>query len=408
MSNTWVLNVKLETGSYTDGEDYTYTTTEKFHLKIENGKITDQIPATHDIPDSETTTIDAKGNLAVPSFKEMHNHLDKTYMGVGWKAPVPVNNLKERLEMEARELKELAKTAPMRADLMIQTLLAHGSTHIRTHVNIDPYVGLKNLEGVLEALDKHKNAVTAEVIAFPQHGLLNNDVPSLMKEAMRNGATMVGGLDPAGIDEAVEKSLHTTMDLAAEFDADVDIHIHDTGHVGSYTIDKWLDLVEDAGWKNRTAASHAFSLGEIPVPAQKKMAARMAEWGMDVMSTIPLTATLPPIKLLDSYGVNVHFGCDGFFDSWGPYGTGDVLEKATRFCEMSGMKDEASLRKALKWCTGGVTPLDDAGHRQWPNNGDAADLVFSDVASSAELVAQKPLQRVVMKSGEIVSGTFDN
>src|SRR5699024_3854515 len=134
-----------------------------------------------------------------------------------------------------------------------------------------------------------------------------------------------GGLDPAGIDEAAEKSLYTTMDLATEFDADIDIHIHDGGHVGAYTIDKWLDLVEEADWKNRIAASHAFSLGEIPLSSQQKMAERMAQSGMDVMSTIPLTATLPPIQLLDEHGVNVHFGCDGFYDSWGPFGTGDVL-----------------------------------------------------------------------------------
>lgn len=406
MDTKWLLNVKLETGSYTDEDNYTYTTTDEFHLKIENGKITSQIPATKKISDSGVSMIDVKGNLAVPSFKEMHNHLDKTYMGLGWKAPIPVSNLKERLTMEAQELKELTKTVEMRADLMIQTLLSYGSTHIRTHVNIDPYVGLKNLEGVLGALDKHKNSITAEVIAFPQHGLLNNEVPTLMKEAMRNGATMVGGLDPAGIDMGVERSLDTTMDLAVEFDADVDIHIHDSGHVGSYTIDKWLDLVEDAGWDKRTAASHAFSLGEIPISAQKKMAQRMSSLGMDVMSTIPLTATLPPIELLDSNGVNVHLGCDGFYDSWGPYGTGDVLEKVTRFCEMSGMKDEGSLRKALKWCTCGITPLDDYGNKQWPNNGDVADFVFVDVASSAELVARKPNQRVVMKNGNIVSGSF--
>ncbi|MUV36789.1 N-acyl-D-amino-acid deacylase [Lentibacillus sp. JNUCC-1] len=406
MTATWLLNVKLETGSYTDEDNYTYTSTDLFHLKIEDGKIVQQISAKEDLPEHTGETVDAKGNLAVPAFKEMHNHLDKTYMGVGWKAPIPVNNLKERLEMEARELKELAKTAEMRADLMIQTLLSYGSTHIRTHVNIDPYIGLDNLEGVLAALDKHKGAVTADVIAFPQHGLLNDEVPSLMKEAMRNGATMVGGLDPAGIDGAVEKSLHSTMDLAAEFDADVDIHIHDGGHVGWYTIEKWLDLVEDAGWKDRTAASHAFSLGDVPLPAQEKIASRMAKQGMDVMSTIPLTATLPPIQLLDSAGVGVHFGCDGFYDSWGPFGTGDVLEKATRFCEMSGMKDEASLRKALKWCTGGVTPLDGQGNKQWPNNGDAADFVFADVASSAELVARRPERKAVMKAGKIVSGSL--
>ena len=32
------------------------------------------------------------------------------------------------------------------------------------------------------------------------------------------------------------------MDIATEFDADVDIHLHDGGHVGYYTTDKWIDI----------------------------------------------------------------------------------------------------------------------------------------------------------------------
>src|SRR5699024_2266603 len=136
MKEKWILNMKLETGSYTDDDNYTYTTTSLFHVKVTEGKITKQIKASEEVPDDNVEMIDAEGHLAVPSFKEMHNHLDKTYMGLDWKASIPVKNLKERLDLEARELKELADTAEMRADLMIQTLLSYGSTHIRTHVNI--------------------------------------------------------------------------------------------------------------------------------------------------------------------------------------------------------------------------------------------------------------------------------
>lgn len=66
---------------------------------------------------------------------------------------------------------------------------------------------MKNLEGVLAALEDYKDVVTSEVIAFPQHGLLRDDVPKLLREALRNGATMIGGLDPAGIDNSIEPSL---------------------------------------------------------------------------------------------------------------------------------------------------------------------------------------------------------
>lgn len=61
-----------------------------------------------------------KGKLLLPAFKEMHNHLDKTYLSLPWKACVPVKNLKERLEREAQELSILATTGKQRAAAMIE------------------------------------------------------------------------------------------------------------------------------------------------------------------------------------------------------------------------------------------------------------------------------------------------
>lgn len=400
----WLSNVKLETGERMLDNGTVETETALFHLKIENGKIVEQLRGNEKIPVGQEV-IDMKQKLAVPTFKEMHNHLDKTYMTLDWKACIPVSNLKERLAFEAAELTSLSDTAQQRATKMIETLLEKGSTHIRTHVNIDPYIGLKNLEGVTAALESFKGKVTADIIAFPQHGLLRESVPSLMREAMRSGATMVGGLDPAGIDNAIEKSLFETMDIATEFNADVDIHLHDGGFVGYYTADKWIDIVEDANYKGRTALSHSFCLGDIPVSQQELVATRLAEQDVAIMSTIPINLgrIIPPIDLLDAHGVKVHFGCDGFYDSWSPYGTGDVLEKATRFCELTRKIDEKSLRNSLKWVTGGIVALNDDGQKVWPNIQDDASFVFFDAASSAEVVARKPNNRLIMVMGELLS-----
>ncbi|WP_277584078.1 amidohydrolase [Psychrobacillus antarcticus] len=404
MSNVkWLSNVRLEIGEKQLENGTVETLTSLFHLKIKNGKIVEQLEVSEHIPSGQEV-LDMKGKLALPPFKEMHNHLDKTYMSLDWKACTPVANLKERLALEAAELTVLASTAQQRATTMIETLLAKGSTHIRTHVNIDPYIGLKNLEGVKAALESFKGKVTADIIAFPQHGLLRESVPSLMREAMRSGATMVGGLDPAGIDNAIEKSLYEVMDIATEFDADVDIHLHDGGFVGYYTTDKWIDIVQDANYQGRTALSHAFCLGDIPISQQEIVARRLAEQDVAIMSTIPINLgrVIPPIDLLDMHGVKVHFGCDGFYDSWSPYGTGDVLEKATRFCELTRKIDEKSLRNSLKWVTGGIVSLNEKGQKIWPTIQDDASFVFFEAASSAEVVARIPNKRLVMVKGELV------
>ncbi|WP_026564763.1 amidohydrolase [Bacillus sp. UNC41MFS5] len=399
----WLTNVRLETGYIQDEKGVYETKTELFHLKIQDGEIVEKQQQSFSIPSGENT-VDGKCRLAIPAFKEMHNHLDKTYLSLDWKSPIPAKNLKDRLRMEAMELEELAPTTKQRASAMIDLLLSRGSTHIRTHVNIDPYIGLKNLEGIKTALEDYSDKLTYEIVAFPQHGLLTENVIPLMKEAMRSGAQLVGGLDPAGIDRNIEKSLYEVMNLATEFDADIDIHLHDRGNVGFYTVDKLAEMVDAAKWHNRVAVSHAFSLGEVAVPQQEEIAAKMSKLGMSIMSTIPITSTLPPIELFDQNGVNVYLGCDGFYDSWGPYGTGDVLEKVTRYSELYRKSDERSLAQTLKYATGGTTPLTKDGEVAWPLVGDKANLVLVNASCSAEAVARTPEREAVIFNGKVVFG----
>jgi cytosine/adenosine deaminase-related metal-dependent hydrolase len=399
----WLTNVRLETGYVQDESGVFSTATELFHLKVQNGNIVEKHEAHFVIPAGEKI-VDGKGYLAMPSFKEMHNHLDKTYLSLDWKACTPVKNLKERLHLEALELEELAGTAKQRASSMIRLLLSKGATHIRTHVNIDPYIGLKNLEGVKAALEDYSEQLTYEIVAFPQHGLLRENVVPLMKEAMRSGAQLVGGLDPAGIDRNIEKSLYEVMNLATEFNADIDIHLHDGGHVGFYTIDKLTEMVEGAKWHNRTAVSHAFSLGDVPLAQAEDMATKLSELGMSIMSTIPINRVFPPIDLLDRNGVKVYLGCDGFYDSWSPYGTGDLLEKVTRYSELFRRSDERSLSQSLKFATGGPTPLTKDGEVAWPMVGDEASLVLVNASCTAEAVARTPKREAVLFKGKIVAG----
>ncbi|CRK81860.1 amidohydrolase [Neobacillus massiliamazoniensis] len=399
----WLTNVRLETGYIKDENGVYETKTELHQLKIEDGKIVEIHKNGEEIPAGEVK-VDGKGLLAVPTFKEMHNHLDKTYLSIDWKSCIPVKNLKERLYLEALELEELEPTTKQRASAMIDLILSSGSTHIRTHVNIDPYIGLKNLEGVLAALEDYSDRLTYEVVAFPQHGLLTENVIPLMKEAMRSGATLVGGLDPAGIDRNIEKSLYETMNLATEFNADIDIHLHDGGHLGFYTVDKFAEMVEEAKWHNRAAVSHAFSLGEVPMQQAEDLADRLSALGMSIMSTIPITKSLPPIEMLDKKGVKVFLGCDGFYDSWAPFGTGDVLEKVTKYCELYRKSDERSLAQAMKYATGGPTPLNRKGKVTWPLAGDEASLVLVHASCSAEAVARTSKREAVIFKGKVVSG----
>ena len=378
-SIVYLNNVRLETGFAKDHHELTYTKTARYTLAIQEGKIQAIIPQ-NQVTEKQQGT-DLNGQLAIPAFQESHNHLDKTYLSLGWRASQPVKNLKERLADEASELKLLAPSTEQRATAMIEKLIGYGASYIRTHVNIDPYVELENFWGV-------KN---------PQTVLL-------MREALKNGGTMVGGLDPAGIDYAIEESLETIFDLAEEFQVGIDIHLHDTGEVGVYTIDKFLDILEERKFTQRTAISHAFALLDVRPAEKEKLYQRLATHQTAIMSTIPYDPRylLPPIDVLRQTGVSVHLGSDGFFDSWSSNVSGDLFEKLRNFCEMTGKITEEQLTQAYVHGCGKEAPFSFEEERLWFTEGDEANFIFTEAASTAEVIARKPQKRKIMLKGQWV------
>lgn len=394
----WLLNVRLETGYRYEDDVVAGTETAIFHVKIENGVFAEIRPG-HDLPETTLPVRDLGQGLMFPAFRDMHIHLDKTYYGGPWKAPtVPTKGILSRLEEEERLLPELLPVARERAEGLLDLLIRFGSTQIRSHCNVDPIIGLRNLEATMQAVEHYKDRASVEIVAFPQHGLLRSQSTALVREALRSGASIVGGVDPATLDENMEKSLDTVMQLAVEANADIDLHLHEPGHVGMKTFRHLADLTEQAGWQGRVTLSHALALADVPASEASEMASRLAELGISIASSVSLGRTIP-IPLLKRHGVSVSLGQDSIMDHWSPFGTGDNLAKAGTLAERFGLSDERSLGQTLGFITGGITPLDMNGQWAWPKVGDAANAVIVDASCSAEAVARRPERKAVLHRG---------
>jgi len=401
----WLTNVRLETGFHYDNEMVVGTDTDIFHIQIRDGLISAMVPA--DTPlDTHLPKREAHQHLLLPAFRDMHIHLDKTYYSGPWKAPtIPSRGLLTRLEEEQELLPRLLPETEERAGKLLDLLLQSGTTHIRSHVNIDPIIGLKNLEAMLRVSETYKDKASIEIVAFPQHGLLRSGSVPLVREALRNGASLVGGVDPATLDENIEKSLQMVMELAVEADADIDLHLHDPGHLGIFTYKRLAALTEEAGWQGRVTLSHALALAHLPHGEAAEVAELLAHQGISITSSVPLGRTIP-IPLLDEKGVNVSLGDDSITDHWSPFGKGDVLEKAGILAERFNLSDERSLGQTLKFITGGITPLNETGQQVWPQVGDAANLVLVDASCSAEAVARRARRVAVIHQGNLAAGSL--
>lgn len=400
MGTFWLTNVRLEKGFIFENNRVAGTETEVCHLKIEDGTITE---ITNIKPEKDKKQIDANCMLLLPSLRDMHIHIDKTYYGGPWKACTPITNgIFTRLEEEKELLPKLLPTAQERAEKMIELFLENGHTHIRTHCNVDPVIGLKNLEATVNALKKYEDVLTYDIVAFPQHGLLKSDSVQLIRDAMKNGATLVGGVDPATVDRNIEKSLYTIFDIAVENNKGVDIHLHDPNTLGSFTFERMAHYTKEAGLNGRSTISHGIALGDLNGDALSDMAAILKDQEMDVTTTVPINRATIPIPTLDKLGVPVSVGHDSITDHWSPFGTGNTIQKLGTLAERFRLSDEYSLSTVLKYGTGGVTPLNEKGERVWPKVGDEATLMLVKASCSAEAVARRATVEALFFKGKKV------
>ncbi|WP_371261520.1 amidohydrolase [Bacillus sp. MUM 116] len=403
----WLTNARLESGYQVDNGVITGTNTKCCHLLIEDGKIAKIVSSDETIAD-DLPKKDVKQLLVLPSFIEKHCHLDKTMLGDRWRSVTPVNSIFERLEIEKEVVPNLETTTQERAEKLLDIYLKSGVTHVRTHVDLYPEVGLKNLEEVQKALQTFEGKLSYEIVAFPQHGLLRTRAKNLVRESLRQGVSFVGGVDPATVDGDIEASLQEMVELAVEGNAGIDLHLHDTDQLGLFTIKRLAQLTKEAGLQGKVAISHAFALGDIPPSEAEEMAELLADAGITIITSVPLDIKFPPVGILHRKGVSVAVGCDNIFDVWSPFGNGDVLERVNRLAEISNWSDERSLGQALQFITDGKTPLNSEGNQVWPQIGDEASIVFVEASCSAEAVARRSKRVATMFKGKIVSGSLDS
>lgn len=392
-------NVRLETRFEYNEEEVIRTKTDLFNIEIEEGKI--KAVKTND-PGSDA--IDAKGFLMLPAFRDMHIHLDKTLYGLPWQALSPKRRtVKDMIAYEQEIIPELLKTSVERGEQLISLLQHYGTHFARTHFNIDPTSGLNSLENLEKALEHKKDAFKAELVAFPQHGLYYTDTAPLMKEAAQlKSVGFIGGLDPFSIDGNIEKVLDFTIQLAFDHKKGIDIHLHEAGESGMKTINYLIDkAIENPQLQGKTFISHAFALGHLSKIETERIAERLAEGVVGIVSSVPFRGTVMPIPVLKKYGVDVLIGNDNVQDYWSTFGSGNMLQKANLIAELYGYETEFELSRTLEFATQSTLPLDDHGKQQWPKTGDEASIVLADASCSAEAVSRISKIEALMDSGNL-------
>ena len=353
---------------------------------------------------SDTVMIEGQNHILIPGFVDAHSHLDKTLWGLPWHRNQAGPRLIDKIENERRVRRELNLSAEKQATNQIRQAIRMGTTHIRTHVDVDTEIGLKNLEGIMAAREKFKDLMTIQIVAFPQSGMLiRPGTVELLEEAIKAGAELIGGIDPSSIDRDPVRHINTIFEIAGRHGIGVDIHIHEPSTLGAFSIELVAERTKTLGLQGKVNISHAFCLGMIDDAYLNQLIDLLLENRISIMTHAPMPRPFfPPIKRLREAGVVLCSGSDGIRDTWAPYGNADMLERAMFLSWRSGFQKDEDLELALDITTFGGAKV--VGAKEYGLEvGCRADFVLIEGETRVDAIVSRAPRKYVVKNGRVVA-----
>ncbi len=293
--------------------------------------------------------IDLGGNLVAPGFVETHIHLDKSCILDRCRSQE--GTLEEAITQVAAAKKGFSEEdVAERARRTLDKCILQGTTHIRTHVEVDPVIGLQSLNAVLALVKEYEWAVDLEVCVFPQEGLLNNPgTDELMVEGLRMGARTVGAApytdtDPHG-------QIDRVFDMAQEFDVDIDMHLDFGGDPADMPAEMDVEYVcqqtERFGYGGRVAVGHMTKLSAVPAARFEEIGRRMGSAGVAV-TVLPATDLflmgrgrdhnqvrgVTSAHRLLNFGVNCSLSSNNVLNPFTPFGDCSLVRMANLYANV--------------------------------------------------------------------------
>jgi cytosine/creatinine deaminase len=344
--------------------------------------------------------IDVEGRLVSPGFVETHIHLDKSC--ILDRCSLARGDLEEAI---AEAAKAKAAFTPQdvhaRAKHTLEKAILQGTTHMRTHLEVDPGVGLRGLEGVLPLIREYAWAIDLQICVFPQEGLLNNPgTDQLMVEALRAGCGAVGAAPYTDSDPRAQ--IDRVFEMAREFDVDIDMHLDFGATADDMTFDHVCRRTEEYKYGGRVAIGHVTQATSLPVADFEAMANRLAGAGV-ALTVLPSTdlylmgrhhthdhnaprGVVPAHKLL-RHGVNCSLSSNNVLNPFTPFGDCSLIRMANLYANVCQVGSKADIQECFNMVTrrpAEMMRLADYGLAV----GSAADLVVLDATRPEMAVAE--------------------
>ncbi len=382
-------------------------------IAVRNGCVAEIGPSLSPLQGDQV--LDASGLLASPLFIDPHHHLDCAFL---CDPPNLSGTLEEAIQINARlKANRSEEDVYSKACRALQMALHNGTGWIRSHTDIDSLSKLKLLPPILAAREKYHGLVDVQVVAFPQLGLVSDpESVGWMREAMRMGAQVVGGMPHAEASPAdAARHIEIAFQIAEQFGTDIDMHVDETDDPASRTLELLADATLRHAYQGHVTASHCCALSAYPDEYAQRVIEKVALARMNVITNPlvnlhlqgrhdhePIRRGITRVRQLLEACVNVACGSDDIGNLFFPFGRMDMLEIAmftaitahlTRPEEIQTAFDMPRKRAAqtLNLKSYGIIA------------GAPANMVFLAARNAQQALQFQPVKRLVFRNGALIS-----
>ncbi len=342
-------------------------------------------------------------------FVESHIHLDKSCILERCRSEQ--GTLNEAIgEVAAAKRAFSEEDIYSRARRTLEKAISHGTMRMRTHVEVDPRVGLQGFNAIRRLKRDYAWAIDIEICVFPQEGLLNDPgTEELLIAACEAGADLIGGCpytdsDPHG-------HIARIFALALRFGLDIDFHLDFDLDASWMNIDEVCRQTAVHHYADRVTVGHVTKLSALAPEHLGQVARRLADAGVGV-TVLPATdlflmgrehphsvprGVAPAHRLLD-HGVTCSLATNNVLNPFTPFGDCSLIRMANLYANITHIGRAKELAACFDMITrrpAKLMRLKDYGVAV----GNPADLVVLDCADAASAVAELATPLFGLKRG---------
>jgi len=358
-------------------------------------------------------TYDARGCLVCPGLVETHIHLDKSRI-IDRCAPAERHALSPVKAVAPLKQSMSVEDVRTRAERTLIDCILHGTTRMRTQVEVDPAIGMRGFDAVSSLIADFAWAIDIEICVFPQEGLINYPgTEELLVEALKRGAKLIGGAPRYDSDPA--KQIERIFALAREFDVDIDMHLDVGPTPEPMYIHRVRELTDRYKRGGRVVVGHMAKLSLLPPSEVASLARQLADSGIAV-TVLPATDLflmgrdqdhnvrrgVANANLLLAHGVNCSLSSNNILNPATPYGDCSLLRMANLYANVLQLDRPSELHACFEMLTevsARVLNLRDYGFAI----GHPADFVVINAQSPEQAVAEIAQPLATFKSGKQTS-----